>query len=61
MTRPISTGIYVVMAVWLIVAATGRVLLQVTGTLPLDPLPFISAALGITALILLFVLPARTP
>ncbi|WP_375386827.1 hypothetical protein [uncultured Amnibacterium sp.] len=41
---------YWVMAVWLIVAAIIRFVLLTSEHLPLDPLPFVSGALGLAAI-----------
>ena len=44
---------YVVMAGWLLVSAILRVLIQLAGDVPLDPLPVISAGVALIALVAL--------
>jgi len=48
---------YVIMAVWLLLAAVARIALQVAGGLDLDPLPFITGGIGLLGLLAL--VPAR--
>jgi hypothetical protein len=44
---------YIVMAVWLLVAAGLRIALLLAAGLAMDPLPFISGGIGLLALIVL--------
>jgi hypothetical protein len=44
---------YIAMAVWLLIAAALRIALQLGSGIPLDPLPFVSGALGLLALLAL--------
>jgi hypothetical protein len=48
--------LYVVMAVWLMLAGAARIAIQLASGQHLDPLPFLGAGLGLLALVLL--LPA---
>jgi hypothetical protein len=48
--------VYVVMAVWLLIASAARIAIQLSAGQDLDALPFIGGALGLLALVLL--LPA---
>lgn len=49
--RVVVTVIYVVMAAWLLVAAGLRAALLLAAGSPLGPLPFISGAIAVVALI----------
>jgi uncharacterized membrane protein HdeD (DUF308 family) len=51
--RGVILLVYVVMAVWLVLAAAGRLVLQQLNDQPGDPLPLITGALGIVALLLM--------
>ena len=50
--RSVILIVYVVMGVWLVIAAVARLILQAVSDQPGDPLPFITGALGIVALLL---------
>ena len=45
--------VYVVMAIWLLIAAAARIAIQLAGGQELDPLPFISGGIGLLGLLLL--------
>jgi hypothetical protein len=49
---------YTAMAIWLLVSAVLRVLLLLAHGNPLDPLPFVSAGLGLLGLLALWALGA---
>lgn len=51
--RAVVLLIYVVMGVWLLLAAGLRIALQLGQGLDLDPLPFVSGGLGLLALLAL--------
>jgi hypothetical protein len=48
--------VYVAMAMWLVLAAFARIVIQLAAGQDLDPLPFVGGAIGLVALVLL--LPA---
>jgi hypothetical protein len=54
--RSLVVVVYVVMAVWLMLAGAARIAIQLAAGQRLDALPFIGSGLGLLALILL--LPA---
>jgi hypothetical protein len=49
--RTVLVVMYVAMAAWLLLAAGGRIVLQLSGGFDLDPLPFISGGIGALGLI----------
>jgi hypothetical protein len=53
--RPLILILYVAMAVWLLVGAGARVVLQVTRGQPVDALPFVSVPIAVVAIGLLLI------
>jgi hypothetical protein len=51
--RPVILLTYVVMALWLLVAAVLRVLLSAANRVPVDGLPVVTGGLGLLALLIL--------
>lgn len=54
--RPLLAVLYLLMAVWLVVAAARRIALLIAEGAPMDWSPFVSGGIGLVALLL--VLPA---
>lgn len=57
--RPVILTTYVVMALWLLVAAVLRLVLSLRSGVPVDGLPFVTGALGLLALVILIPAAAR--